>query len=152
MKLYLARHGINNDVGMDPDKNLSEEGRNGVTKMAGFLKNAEVFVDDIYHSGKPRTMQTSEILASAILLSGKIKAHDFLDPDSPIQKMVDEVETRNSDLMLVGHLPYMGKLASFLLSGLEENDLVVFEPGCVLCLERFNQKWQARWMVVPDLL
>lgn len=86
------------------------------------------------------------------MIKGKPKIHDDLQPNSPAEKIVSELEKRNSDLMLVGHLPYMEKLASFLLSGLEENDLVAFERGAVLCLERSTGKWRVRWMLVPDLL
>jgi len=153
MKLYLVRHGQNNSVDRDPEKNLSEQGRKDVVKVAEFLKNAAVFTEDIYHSGKRRALQTAEILAGAVLLNGKIRAHDFLQPDDPVEKIAKEIEERNSDLMIVGHMPFLGKLVSFLFSGLERSDeLIEFERGSVLCLERFSGKWQVKWMLVPDLL
>jgi phosphohistidine phosphatase len=152
MKLYLVRHGENNDAEIDPDKGLSPKGRGDVMKVAAFLKNAAVFTDDIYHSGKTRALQTAEILAEAVQLTKKVKAHPSLEPNDPPEKIAAELETRNADLMLVGHLPYLGYLASYLLSGLEESDLVAFERGSVLCLERFSGKWMVRWMLVPDLL
>lgn len=121
-------------------------------KVAGFLKNATIFVEEIWHSGKPRALQTAQILAGAVLLKGKISAHDFLQPNDSPEKIAREIEERNADLMIVGHLPFMGYLASFLLSGLEQSDLVAFERGAVLCLERFNRKWMVKWMLAPDLL
>jgi phosphohistidine phosphatase len=151
MKLYLVRHGDNNAVDIDPDKNLSEQGRKDLAKVADVLKNAAVFVEEIYHSGIRRSIQTAEILAGAVQLNGKIKEHDFLKPNDPAEKMAHELEERNADLMIVGHLPYLGKLASYLLSGLEQSDLIEFERGSVLCLERFNRKWQVKWMLVTDL-
>jgi phosphohistidine phosphatase len=152
MRLYLVRHGENNPVEIDPDKNLSPKGREEIVKMADFLKSAAVFVDAVYHSGKARALQTAEILAPAVQLSGKVSLHKDLQPDSKPEKIAAELEGTNKDLMLVGHLPYLGKLASLLLSGLEESDLVAFESGAVLCLESFNRKWMVRWMLVPDLL
>ncbi len=152
VKLYLVQHGLNNAAEMDPQKNLSEEGRKDVEKMAVFLKNAAVFVEDIYHSGKARSRQTAEILAAAVQLNKKVKKRDALEPMDPVDDLKKEITGRESDLMVVGHMPYLSKLASMLLTGLEQSDVMEFQQGGVACLERFTEKWQVKWMVIPDLL
>lgn len=55
--------------------------------------------------------------------------------------------------MIVGHLPFLGRLISRLLIDSDSPDLVAFQPGAVVCLERSEVKsWHIRWMVVPELL
>lgn len=151
MKLYLVQHGLNNAEDMDPERNLSEQGRNEVEKIAAFLKNAAVFADDVYHSGKARAAQTAEILAKAVHLTQKTTQKEGIGPNDAITELRKEIDARNSDLMVVGHMPYLSKLASSLLTGLEHSEVVEFRQGCVVCLEKFGQKWQVKWMLVPDL-
>ncbi len=65
--------------------------------------------------------------------------------------------------MVVGHLPFMGRLVSHLVAGSEDADVVAFQPGTVACLERADGEdaedgedgegdWAVAWMVWPGLL
>ena len=55
--------------------------------------------------------------------------------------------------MLVGHLPYMSKLASLLLCGDETKPVIAFQTGGVLCLQRAGRDaWSVRWMVTPNIV
>ena len=55
--------------------------------------------------------------------------------------------------MIVGHMPFLGKLAALLVTGSEENEIVEFQFGCVLCMERRGDvKWKVAWMITPALL
>jgi len=55
--------------------------------------------------------------------------------------------------MIVGHLPFLGRLAALLLTGNADNDVVAFQFGCVVCLKREGPgKWKLEWMIVPKLL
>jgi phosphohistidine phosphatase len=62
-----------------------------------------------------------------------------------------EIETLEKDLMIVGHLPFLQKLASFLLSGTEGNQFISFRNSGVICLE-YTDAWKLLWAVVPELL
>ena len=58
-----------------------------------------------------------------------------------------------SDLMIVGHLPFLGKLVALLVTGSEKNEIVEFRFGSVVCVERRDdKKWKVAWMVTPSLL
>jgi phosphohistidine phosphatase len=46
--------------------------------------------------------------------------------------------------MIVGHLPFLEKLASFLVCGGEGAKAVIFRYSAIVCLER---KESARWTV-----
>ena len=54
--------------------------------------------------------------------------------------------------MLVGHLPFMGKLVAGLVAGDEHKPVAAFVPGTVVCLERNEANhWTIVWMVRPAL-
>ncbi len=59
--------------------------------------------------------------------------------------------------MVVGHLPFMGRLVSHLVAGSEKANVAAFQPGTVACLERAGGDedgggWALAWMVRPELL
>jgi phosphohistidine phosphatase len=56
------------------------------------------------------------------------------------------------DTMVVGHLPFMAKLVSHLVTGDDSPTLVAYQPGAVVCLELIEKDWQINWMVRPELL
>ncbi len=59
---------------------------------------------------------------------------------------------RERDLMLVGHLPFMEKLAAYLLSGKENSRLVLFRYGAIVCLEqKEDQTWGVKWILTPEM-
>ena len=55
--------------------------------------------------------------------------------------------------MIVGHLPFLGKLVALLVTGSEKNEIVEFGFGGVVCVDRRDdKKWRIAWMVTPSLL
>lgn len=152
MKLYLVQHGDAVAKEVDPERPLSESGREDVRRTASFLGTAGVRVACVLHSGKKRAEQTAALLARALLPAGTIRQTDGLDPVDPTDALAAQASTWSDDTMLVGHLPFMAKLASRLLLGSEARETVAFEPGAVLCLERTNAGgWRVVWMVRPAL-
>jgi phosphohistidine phosphatase len=54
--------------------------------------------------------------------------------------------------MLVGHLPFLEKLASVLLCGNEDAKLVLFRYGAIVCLEQKEDKaWAVLWVLTPEM-
>jgi phosphohistidine phosphatase len=108
---------------------------------------------DILHSSKTRARQTAEIIAVRLSPGCQLKERDGLAPNDPIDALVNEVSGMASDLMIVGHLPFLGKLAARLLAGVESKNVVAFRQGGVVCLQRTqDQTWQVAWMITPELL
>ena len=66
MNIYLMQHGKPVLKEKNPDKPLSDRGRDDAGKMAGFLKKAGIQVETVFHSGKTRARQTAEIISSKI--------------------------------------------------------------------------------------
>jgi phosphohistidine phosphatase len=152
MRLYLIQHGEAKPEDVDPRRSLTEKGVADVSTVAGFLKPLQVTVRAVFHSGKTRALQTAEILAE-VVRGGDLKAHGGLAPNDPVDSVKDEIAQTFDDLMIVGHLPFLGKLASVLVAGSESADAVAFRQGGIVCLERDEKgAWRVRWMVTPDLL
>jgi len=153
MKLYLIQHGEATTEEVDLHRPLTAKGRSDVEKISSFLKGAGVRPNAILHSGKTRARQTAEILAAHLGPDFPIKERQGLAPNDSVHGLLQEVSEIPNDLMIIGHLPFLGKLASTLLAGSEIKNLVAFRQGGVVCLQRNeDQPWQVAWMITPELL
>ena len=151
MKLYLVQHGAALDKDIDPDRPLSEQGNRDIQRLAERLQNWGVRLSWVIHSGKTRAQQTAEPLAKAVGLLGPPIVETNLNPKDPPEPVADKVNQQMDDLMLVGHMPFLGKLAALLVSGDENHDLFAFQPASLLCLERDGEgKWWVTGMIRPD--
>jgi len=152
MKLYLVQHGEAISEEVDPQRPLTEKGFAEVSKMARFARTADLRVPGIWHSGKLRAKQTADLLAATLQPEEGVRERGGLAPHDPIEPVQKELAARQADLMVVGHLPFLAKLASMLLCGFLA-DLVIFRPAGVLCMERGpDHRWRFGWMVTPDLI
>jgi phosphohistidine phosphatase len=153
LRLYLVQHGEAKSKEEDPDRSLSAKGSRDVSNMAAFLKNLNLRVSEIRQSGKTRAAQTADLLAMAVSSDAGIILSAGLSPNDPVRPLVEEVKGLKGDLMVVGHLPYMGKLAAALIAGSESIPVVAFQQGGVVCLERDEgDTWRVSWMVTPEIL
>jgi len=153
VRLYLVQHGEAVPEDIDPARPLSARGREEVQHVAALLTRAGIGVEEVLHSGKRRAAQTAAILAAALAPRGTPEARPGLNPNDPIDGVAREAAAWDRDVMLVGHLPFMARLASRLVAGREDAGVVAFQPGSVLCLERTDQqRWTIAWMVRPELL
>ena len=153
MKVYLVRHGEAVSSGVDPQRPLSEQGRADIRKVASYIKPMKISVGHIRHSGKLRAAQTAEILAESVMVEKDCSAHRNLNPNDDVTTIADELNARNTDLMIVGHLPFMTYLASLLVSGRETANVAAFDAGSIACLDCSDPgRWQIEWMITPKLL
>ena len=144
MRLYLVQHGEAVPEEVEPTRPLGERGRADVRQMATFLAQGGVRADRVRHAGKRRAEQTAAVLAAALAPGDAPVARAGLDPGDPTDGVTREAAAWEGDVMLVGHLPFMARLASRLVAGRENAGVVALEPGSVLCLERTDQqRW--RW-------
>jgi phosphohistidine phosphatase len=153
MKLYLVRHAEATVRNGQSDRPLDEKGVEDIKRLAGFLAPLELRVQAIWHSGKARTLQTAELLASAVCADQGLVQRDDLNPNDKIRPIINDVEDLDADLMIVGHQPFLGKLVSKLVAASKSADVLVFPKGSMVCLEQTRLgKWQIAWVVAPDLL
>ncbi len=151
MKLYLVQHGDAVSKEVDPERPLSEQGERDVQRLADQLQHWGVRLSWVIHSGKKRAQQTAEPLANAVGLLGSPIVESNLNPKDPPAPVADKVGEQMDDLMIVGHMPFLGKLAAQLVSGDENRNLFAFQPGSMVCLERSGEgKWSVAGMIRPD--
>jgi phosphohistidine phosphatase len=152
MRLYLVQHGDAAPEQVDPRRPLSETGRRQVDAVGRLLADASVRVARIVHSGKDRAQQTAELLAAALASGGAVETMPGLAPNDPVEPVAHTVAELDGDTMLVGHLPFMARLAARLVAAEEGLAVVAFVPGTVLCLEPAAEgRWTIAWMIRPAL-
>ena len=153
MKLYLVQHGDAVAKEVDPKRPLSDRGRKDVGPVGRFLAEARVCIPIILHSGKRRAEQTAELLATAVGASASPEKISGISPLDPVAPFAQTVNRWTSDTMVVGHLPFVGKLVSLLVAGNEATSVVAFRPGTIVCLEQDDDaRWGLVWMIRPELV
>ena len=153
MELYLVQHAEAKTKDEDPERGLTDLGFANVRKTAGFVNKLDISVETIFHSDKLRAKQTANELAEAIKSVTELKQRSGIAPMDDISSMMDEIQRSDKNLMVVGHLPYMAKLASALLCGNENQNAVRFQTSCIVKLIRDeeNKGWSVKWMITPDI-
>ncbi len=153
MRLYLAQHAKALSKPQDPNRPLSDEGRQEAQKVADFVRALALEVGPLWHSGKLRAAQTAEIYAQAIHAGEGPAARTGLAPDDNVALLRDELAVATDDTMIVGHMPFVSRLTSLLLTGYESPPVVTFVNAGLVCLERTTDGvWQVRWITAPELL
>lgn len=154
MKLYLVQHAEPKRKEEDPARPLSDGGWESIRKMAKHARDhLQIQVEKVVHSGKLRAKQTAEALAAHLNPPKGVAADDNLEPLADPKVWKERLIETSQDIMLVGHLPHLNKLASLLLVGDEKKELLAFRMGGIACLERDQQgRWSVQWISTPETL
>lgn len=152
MAIYLVQHGVSLPKETDPDRGLSENGKDTVKLIAGVAANYRIQVRQIVHSGKKRARETAEILGE------HLKPRDGIAEKNGINPMDDVVAFAASldpamDAMFVGHLPFMERLVSQLITGSPEYRPLKFQNGGIVCLDRDDTDglYSVKWALMPNI-
>jgi phosphohistidine phosphatase len=130
VRLYLVQHGQAKTEDEDPERSLTDQGP------------ARVF-----HSGKARARQSAEIWGE--LLHAAIEQAGGLAPNDDPTTWLERLNAEADDILLVGHLPHLARLAGLLLIGDADHSVINFRPGGLVGLERSDQGWHASLLVPP---
>ncbi len=153
MSLYLVQHGEALAKEVDAERPLSAAGRADVEGLGRLLAGRGVGVARVLHSGKARARQTAEILAAALAPHVAVEASDGLAPNDAPAPFADRMAGSDQDTLVAGHLPFMARLVSHLVTGEADQPTVAYRPGSVVCLERAEDgSWQIAWMLRPELV
>lgn len=154
MDLYLMQHGVALTQEQDPARPLSDEGRADVQQVVRRTQAAGVHIDVCVHSGKLRAEQTARVLADGLDI-GAVGAREGLDPSDAIEPiarwLADDAPAES--VALVGHLPFLDRLASFLVTGQESGQAVRFRnAGLVKLVPKQDAPgYSVAWVLVPEL-
>ena len=152
MALYLVQHGKSLPKDQDPGKGLSETGMAESRRIADVAKGYKVPVSGICHSGKKRALQTAEIFSDALSPADGVRQMDGLDPMDDVSAFAKTVD-KDKNIMYVGHLPFMERLASFLVAGRQEPPVFKFQNSGIVCLDQNPDSgaWFIRWTLMPHI-
>ncbi|SRR6266542_1898911 len=147
MRIYLVQHGEAKSEEEDPERPLTDRGVDDVRRVARVAAAAgSVVVDGVVHSGKERARQTAEIWGQTLGVPVD-KAEGLAPLDDP-SAWAARLATPERELMLVGHLPHLAKLAGMLIAGDGERPVVAFRQGGLVGLEQGPAGWSA-WLILP---
>ncbi|MFP4624182.1 MAG: phosphohistidine phosphatase SixA [Gemmatimonadota bacterium] len=152
MLLYLVQHGKAKSKDEAPDRTLTDEGRREVEAvMLLMMRFGAITAARVVHSGKLRAAETAQMIAGK--LDTEVEEVDGLAPNDDPGIWESRLATADRDLLLVGHMPHLSRLASLLLAGDPEARLVEFVNGGIVCLHRDEEKhWALRWSIPPLLV
>ena len=87
------------------------------------------------------------------MITGRPQAVPGIAPNDDVGVFADGIAGWTQDTLVVGHLPFMARLAALLLTGDAEGEPLCYRPGTVVCLERrATSGWCLSWMLGPELL
>ena len=150
VNFYLVRHGDAVAQTSDPGRPLSRIGQEQVERAARAAAARQAQVSAIFHSGILRAEQTADIMARQLAPDLGVRRMTGLAPQDDPAIAKAELETATASVMLVGHLPHMGRLAALLINGDAERDAVQFAPATVVCVSHQSTLWQLVWVLGPN--
>jgi phosphohistidine phosphatase len=162
LHIYLLRHGIAAPLNEenrfnDARRALTPDGLAKMREACLGLKRLGVTFDLVASSPLVRAKQTAEIVVGTLRIGEPIQEWDELTPDGSIggvMRQLQKYEKRASPL-LVGHQPFMGLLACFLIFGSNKISLD-FKKGGICCIRVDEVPPQFAgelvWMLPPKIL
>jgi phosphohistidine phosphatase len=151
MDVYLVQHAEAKSKEEDPDRPLTAKGRRDIQQVATLAARLGVRVDEIRHSGKTRAEETAGILAEALSPARGVTQGSGLAPLDDVNPMAERLDASDRPVILVGHLPFMERLAGQLLAGDPERTVVKFHKAGLVHLAREEGGWQLIWAITPAI-
>jgi phosphohistidine phosphatase len=155
MALFLVQHGICRPKDKDPEKGLSEIGIEETHRLAPVAKGYKIPVSQIGHSGKKRARQTAEIYHQALALESPMAVLKGINPMDDVRAFAATLDTA-ANRMVVGHMPFMERLVSFLTTGDETMRVYRFQNSGIVCLDALERDggesdWFIKWTLNPNI-
>lgn len=151
MEVYLMRHGEAGAGADDAARLLTDRGREQVHRVARHAAALQLQVAAVRHSGLARARETAEILAKELSPPRGVREMPGLRPgDDPGEAKAVVVAAREP-LVIVGHLPHLGRLAASLLVDDPGKGIIQFSEAALTCLAREKGTWSLLWLLTPDL-
>jgi len=153
MFVYLVQHAEAKSEQEDPSRSLSVKGMHDIKKVAFYASQYNLKVHMIFHSSKLRAKQTAEVLSEHLKPAKGISEVDGLSPLDDPTVWAQRLKDIPDDIMLVGHLPHLDKLASLLLCGDKDKNIISFKMAGIICLKRTDaESYALQWMMTPEII
>ena len=142
MRVYLVHHVDALSAEQDPQRHISQKGRDQADRLGTRLRALGVAPVRILHSDKQWTIDTAERIAAKLGAKTAKTAYPINTGD-PVAPFVAEIAAAGGDIMMCGHVDYLLRSASHLVCGDETRKVVEFKPGngTAVCLEGKGKDW-----------
>ncbi len=157
MEIYLVRHGSPYTSMEDPERRLNDDGIKESRQIGKLFKLFYMDLDVIASSPVTRARQTAEIIAEETgYPKEQTKITKALEPEVSAGEAISYLEdfTDKKRVLLVGHLPSIGEIASELISGNRDISMH-FEAGgvCRIDVKQIpTNTGKLYWFLTPGLL
>jgi phosphohistidine phosphatase len=152
MNLYIVRHAEAADEQVDPERKLTDQGQRDADSLGKFLAALALEPKEIWHSPKPRAAQTALAIASALGANEKLVIHDGLLPNDRVKPIAKVLKNEIEDLMIVGHDPFLTRLASRLLIRKASFPLVdLGKPSLLHLVRHSDESWTIAQLLTPAI-
>jgi phosphohistidine phosphatase len=162
VNIFILRHGEAGTHASLPSKDserpLTESGRNEVEKIAESIRGLRIEFDRIATSPLRRAQETAEIVVKAYNTSApKLEIWEELRPEGNKADLIVKLSKlkQDSDIMLVGHEPYLSTLIGEIISGSAMSRIVLKKAGIAkVQIHSFAPKvnGELRWLLTPRQL
>ena len=144
MKVYLIHHAAVKSAEQDPERHLSQQGREEADRLGARFKAAGAAPVQIPHSDKQWTKESAERIAAAMGAPDSIALADYpINTGHPTEPFMEQIRNSPGDIMMVGHSDYLLRSASKLLCGDQDIRVIEFKPGncTAFCFEADGEDW-----------
>ena len=162
MKLFLVRHSQALADKDDLRRPLSARGAAVTRSVAAFLRPSGTLAEvrAVWHSPLVRARETAELLVKELVPDALlIETAGLLPEDDPVA-VANRLERAEFAVVIVGHEPQLGALATLLVRGKLKPVGFEFKKSAILALEKSGgrhkksgrARWRVRWHFSPELL
>jgi phosphohistidine phosphatase len=147
--IFLMRHADALSDEVDPVRPLSPKGRDQVARVCTALRKHPAFKPaEIWHSSLERSRETAELLADGLKLEAPRTLRRGIEPEDDPARVAAVLEAAKGDVLVVGHEPHLGVLASLMVHGPDRTGIFFpFPKAGVLSLSRDGKRWKPEWLV-----
>jgi phosphohistidine phosphatase len=143
--LFLVHHAAALGPEVDPQRPLSDQGREHVRRLAADAAGRGVRPDVVWHSGKLRARQTADAIRSACNPYAEFAAIRGLQPNDPPEWIRDRLIGEEREIVLAGHFPSMPRILHLLVTGKNDGSAADFPQHGMVALERDGELWIVKW-------
>jgi phosphohistidine phosphatase len=141
------RHGDAVAATENPERPLSQRGRQRVEQTALRALAHGTQVARIFHSGILRAQETATIMSEYLNPPAGVAILAGLAPEDDPMLATAELEVAEEPILLVGHLPLLSRLAAGLVHGDAERPAVEFLAATLVCCRRTPARWEIDWSI-----
>jgi phosphohistidine phosphatase len=150
MALFLVQHGLSLPKDQDPEKGLSKQGFEDTQRIAEVAKSYGPPVAKIFHSGKKRARETALIFNETLEIKEPPEQIEGISPLDDVKAFSDKIDLK-SGTMIVGHLPFLEKMVSYIITDNPDLKIYKFQNSGIVCLDHEQENWFIKWTLNPNI-